>query len=517
MLEISCLSKRFGSTHALKGVDLRIARGEIHGLVGMNGSGKSTLLNILSGSPVIGETGGHEGRILLDGRALEIRSPLDALGHGIGMIHQESVLIPGMTVAENIFLGRENTCGISGGVPGRLLAPVKSAREKRDAEDALKTLGIKIDTGIKAGDLSLGLERFVTIAREIRNPGLRLLMLDEPTAVAGSSDAARLIETLRRIALGGTAILYVSHRIREVLDLCRNLTVLRSGRVVGRYAAGEVDPAAVSGKMTGKRVIKTRRRRPAPPGGSAVTLRGFSARMPSGHLEKIDLSIKEGEILGVTGLPGQGKSALAAGIMGICPTRGTVIVRGRAMEQRTPSAMIGQGIFLLPEERGLLADHSVMENIVFTAFQARRGFEGRFPRGLPGLLDRKAAARYAERCVERFDIRCRSIFQKAGELSGGNQQKVSVARILAPRPSILLVAEPTRGIDPDAREKILEALVSFNTPGKRTVMITSGDMEMLERVCHRIVILHKGGIGEIISPGMGRMDSPLMRPQAVSR
>ncbi|MBU1170019.1 MAG: sugar ABC transporter ATP-binding protein [Proteobacteria bacterium] len=502
MLELAGITKTFGRHKALSDVSLRVFPGEIHGIVGLNGSGKSTLLNIMSGSPVIQNTGGYEGQICIKGRPHRLGSPIDSLNAGIGMIHQELSLMDMMTIAENIKLGREHVFPMGRKLLGRSFARINPGKNKADAQKAFGRIGLTVNPDQRVLDLSASMKRFVEVAREIDKEALCVLLLDEPTASLNHLDSKRLMALLRDIAEKGMAVVFVSHRIDEVMMICQGITVLQGGSVRARFDAPMFDARKISHAMVGGHVIKVQRTHAPHHVRPILNLRNFSATAPGGCVGPVDLDVMDGEILGVTGLSGHGKSALASGIMGMHPWSGTVMFEGKKIDDLQPDHMVSKGLTLLPGNRrdSMLHDHSVMDNIVFTAVQSKKRFVRGFFAGKIGLSDKKKSRTYAGECVSQYHIHCRSIHQKAGELSGGNQQKVCLARALASRPRILFVNEPTRGIDVNAREVILALLLQVNEQKNTTIMITSGEMDELKRICHRIAVFYQGNCVGIFSP-----------------
>lgn len=511
MLRIENLTKAFGAEEALKSVSMEIEAGEIHGLVGVNGSGKSTLLNILFGAPAIRLTGGYSGAIHLDGERVVISHPSQAVRRGIGMIHQEFALIPGLTVSENIKIGRERVFRFTERVMGRSLSRLDPRLNQEDARLTLGRMGVDIDPRTYVSDLSVNMKQFVEIAREIDKPELKVLLLDEPTAVLNREDSFALMEVLRDLARRGAAVLYVSHRLEEVVAICGKISVLRDGEISAVFSGsgGEFDIEAIAESMIGRKFLRVSRvSRDCSSRPVMVSLRDFSVDMPGERLRGANLDVRRGEILGVTGLSGHGKLALGPGIMGLYPNRGRVSIKGAPIEKRSPSRLISNGAAFLPEDRrtlGLLLDHSVMDNIVFSAVQNKGEFLRRFPVSSLRFPDRRKARRYAEECVEKFGIKCRSVFQKVRELSGGNQQKICIARALALEPEILFVSEPTRGVDIGAKEIILDILMNVNARTGATIVMASSEIEELRRLCDRIAILYRGAVIDVLPPECGDM------------
>lgn len=483
-------------------MDLRVRPGEIHGIVGLNGSGKSTLLNILAGAPVIRETGGYDGEVFLKGEPVVIKSPADAFRAGIGMVHQEFSLFNDMTVAENIRLGREEVLPVSRRLVGRDFALPDSKKNRAEVEDLLRTMGLSLEPGEPVGALPVSRKQFTEIAREIDKPELRLLLLDEPASTLNSQDTTILNSLVKELAEQGVAVIYVSHSLSEVTGLCHRITVMQNGRICACYEAGDFDTNRITHDMVGGSVVKVFRERKQRDSKVVLSLNKVSAQGRGDRLDSIDLDIRKGEILGIAGISGHGKSAVGPAVLGLSPVSGEIRFNGSTVRKTTPDAMVRAGFAILTEDRNrsLLHDHSVMENIVFSALRKngrflKRGLAGRF-----GFADRRAMNDYAEQMVEKYHINCRSIHQKAGELSGGNQQKLCFARLISSEPSILFAGEPTRGIDLNAREVILDLLLRENLEKETTLVLSSEDLDELKRVCDRIAVLYRGKIVDILPP-----------------
>lgn len=511
VLEIKELSKYYGSLKVLDNINLSVKRGEIHGLIGANGSGKSTLMNVLFGNSVIRESGGFSGELQIEGRKADIKTTRDAVEYGIGMIHQEFALIPDMTIAENIKLSRENTKQVLESFIGGRLAPVDKERDRRDAAKVLQRLGFEIDVSILAGSLSTNIKQFVEIAREVDKEGLKLLFLDEPTAVLNKSDSLKLMEVLKELSAEGTAIIFVSHRLDEVCSICDRITVLRDGAVVSCTERDKFSIVGLANDMIGYDVQKAVSRRKFTADKVLMSLRGFEVDMPGESISGIDMDIHKGEIVGVTSLSGHGKLALGYGIMGLYKTRGEVLYKGRMLEVSDIKETINSGIYFLPDDRrgaGLLLEHSVGENIVFSGFHIKNLFSKRVFRGL-SFFDSKEGNAHIEKFIKRFEIKCSSQQQKVMELSGGNQQKVCISRALTMKPEILFISEPTRGVDIGAKEKLLEMLTEINIEEGTTLVIASSELEELTRICDRIVVLFEGRVFKILEPDADEIEFAL--------
>lgn len=503
LLEIKNLSKSYNGHQALQNVDLSVAAGEIHGLVGANGSGKSTLMNILFGSPVISETGGYQGEILFRGQSINLMSCTEAIARGIGMVHQEFALIPDLTVMENIKLGRENTYPLTDRLLGRKYSLINRSQDYQETKPVLEKLGISLDPGIKIINLSSNTKQFVEIAREIARADLQLLLLDEPTAVLNQSDVLKLMEILVDLAAAGTGILFVSHHLEEIQHICDTVTVLRDGKKVSHYQKVDISINNLARDMIGHLVSKANAGKRRLKGHHAVTFHNFSVNMPGEEIKNLDLEVFQGEILGLTSLSGHGKLALGYGMMGLYPASGEVFYGHEKLTFMEAKSNILKGIYVLPDDRqdlGILPEHSLQDNIIFTGNQIKNMFARKSLLGFLGLVDHRRAENHVRQLIDVFDIKCTSGKQRVKELSGGNQQKVCIARALTVNPRLLLVAEPTRGIDIAAKEKILQMLIDINIKQQTTIIIASSELDELKRICDRIAVMVEGRLFKILSP-----------------
>lgn len=504
VLEMNHISKLYGENAVLKDVTLKIRPGEIHALLGENGAGKSTLMNILFGMPVIHATGGFGGQVLMDGQNVKISSPMDAMAKGVGMVHQEFMLIPGFQVTENIKLNREITRSWPvSKLLGKNLEFLNESEMKNDARKALGSVGIGISEDTLVGTLPVGYMQFVEIAREIDKTGVKLLVFDEPTAVLTESEAAQLISVMKDIASRGIAIIFITHRLDEVMDACDNITILRDGTLVCTRRKQETSAEELAALMIGRGdegVIQIDK------GASqdhsqevAMKVRDLKVQMPGEMVKGIDLDVYAGEIIGIGGLAGQGKIGLPNGVMGLYPAEGSVELFGEPLPLNDARAALKRGLAMVSEDRrgvGLLLDQSIEDNISFTAMQIR----GDFLTKPFGLRDGRAIRKFAEDSIRDLDIRCTGPTQTAGTLSGGNQQKVCVARALAMKPKFLFVSEPTRGIDIGAKQLVLETLVKLNREQGLTVVVVSSELQELRSICDRIAIVSEGRISCILRP-----------------
>ena len=507
VLKMDDIAKEYYGNRVLKGVKLHIRPGEIHALMGENGAGKSTLMNILFGMPVIHSTGGFEGTVEVNGEQVQIDTPLKAMDLGIGMVHQEFMLIPGFTVTENIKVGRElSTPNLVSRLFGRSMETLDFKAMRRDARKALKTIGLQIEEYIRVAGLPVGYMQFIEIARELDKTGIRLLVLDEPTAVLTESEAERLLEAMRVISAQGIAIIFITHRLDEVMAVADSMTILRDGEFVARKEIKDTNVVEIAELMIGRKVEKlvddgipdTRSIREDQ---IAVSLRDYKVDMPGEMVRGIDLDIRKGEILGIGGLAGQGKLGIPNGIIGLYKATGEVKINGEALNLDKLGDALDHKVAFVSEDRrgvGLLLDESIEQNIIFSAMQTNERFLKKI--GWMKLYDGAAAKSHAEEMVKTLDIRCTGIRQPAGALSGGNQQKVCLARALTLEPDILFVSEPTRGIDIGAKKLVLEYLAKLNRELGMTVVIVSSELMELRSVSDRIAIISDGKLACILKP-----------------
>jgi simple sugar transport system ATP-binding protein len=500
------ISKEYFGNPVLKGVDVEVRPGEIVCLLGENGAGKSTLMNVLFGMPVIHETGGFRGRVTLAGETVAIDSPFDAMRLGIGMVHQEFMLLPGLTVTENIKLNREITRGNALARAWPRLATLDRPAMAADARVALEKVGLDVDPDTEVGALPVGHKQFLEIAREVDKTRTRVLVFDEPSAVLTESEALRLLEIMKKLAGGGIAILFITHRLDEVMDVADRIVVLRDGERVATLAREEATVARIAELMVGRKIEKVELPpRPVAPGTDeepVLSIRGLHVAMPGEAVHGVDLDVRRGEILGIGGLAGFGKVGIANGILGLYPAAGAVRLGGEPLPLGDPAVVLSRGVAFVSEDRrgvGLLLDESVQLNMALTALHVKRRFlKWRFP-GIT-TLDGAALDTWARARIADLDIRCTGPDQPVRRLSGGNQQKVCIARALALEPRILFVSEPTRGVDIGAKKLILDALVSLNRKGM-TVVMTSSELAELRQVCDRIAIIAHGLVSAILPPG----------------
>ncbi len=504
ILRVEHVGKTYYKNRVLKDVSFTLNKGSILGLVGENGAGKSTLMNILFGMSVIAETGGYEGKIFVDGAEVLFLRPKDALSAGIGMVHQEFSLIPGFTVTENILLNRESLHhNITEEVFGERLATLDREDMKKRASLAIQKLNVDLDGETLISELPVGYKQFTEIAREISSSRTRILVLDEPTAVLTESEAEILLKSMRNLADAGIAIIFISHRLDEVLSICDKIVVLRDGEVVLDTKVGETSVRGMANAMVGRQTKRIEQTKAVKDENAKVLLEvnNLWVDMPGETVRDVSLRVMQGEIYGISGLAGQGKLGIANGIMGLMLAGGSVIFDGKPLQLNAPSESLAAGITAVSEDRrgvGLLLEESIEWNIIFSALQNQSGFLKPILGGLLHIRDEKRIEACAKQYVKDLEIRCTSEKQKVQELSGGNQQKVCLAKAFETNPKLLFVAEPTRGIDVGAKALVLDALRKYNRENGMTIIMISSELEELRSICDRIAITDRGSIAGVL-------------------
>ena len=497
------IKKDFFGNQVLTDINLTLAEGEVLGLCGENGAGKSTLMKILFGMDVIRETGGYEGEILLNGKPVSFSTPFDALAAGIGMVHQEFSLIPGFTATENILLNREpKKCNVISEVFGERLDTLDYNEMTGRAEAAIDKMGFKIDKGMRINEMPVGHKQFTEIARELSKDNLKLLILDEPTAVLTEKEADALLSSIRSMSEKGIAVIFITHRLHEILSVCDKVVVMRDGYVVSDVPAAKTSVSEISKWMVGRSVENAASVdiRDTSSARTVMSIRNLWVDMPGETVRNVTLDIKEGEILGIGGLAGQGKLGIPNGIMGLYEAGGTVELDGKPIPLNSPRKCLDASLAFVSEDRrgvGLLLDESLEWNVAFPAMQVQNKFLKRYLGGLVKWRDEKAIREVTDRYIEELAIKCTGSKQKARELSGGNQQKICLAKAFALEPKFLFVSEPTRGIDIGAKALVLQALKKFNRESGVTVVMISSELEELRQICDRIAIVSGGRIAGI--------------------
>ncbi len=512
VLEMRGIGKEYYGNRVLRGIDLEVGAGEVVCLVGENGAGKSTLMNILFGMPVILETGGFEGTVKIGGEDVRIQSPQQAMELGVGMVHQEFMLVPGFSVVENIKLNREVTRSnlistILEGISsfGSRLRSLDEATMLADAQAALDRVGLDVDPLDLVGELPVGHKQFIEIAREVDRSRARLLVFDEPSAVLAETEADRLLTTMKQLAADGIGILFITHRLDEVLEIADRVVVLRDGEQVCTMQRQETDASKIAELMVGRKVEARSlpaRKFPVQDEDRILTVRDLRVSMPGESVSGLDLNVRRGEILGVGGLAGYGKLGLSNGLAGLFAATGEVAKDGQPFPLHNPLEAMKRGMAFVSEDRrgvGLLLDESIELNMGLPWIHCQKRFLKSWIPGL-GLLDGSSLSKHARQMIERFDIRCVGSEQPVRRLSGGNQQKVCIAKAITGDPDLLLVNEPTRGVDVGAKQRILDELVALNRKQRMTVVLTSSELAELRSVCDRVAIVSRGRVSKILAP-----------------
>lgn len=514
-LQMTDINKVYFNNKVLNDVNLKVKPGEIHALLGENGAGKSTLMNILFGMPVIHSTGGYDGNIYVSGQKVDIKSPKQAMELGIGMVHQEFMLIPEFSITENIKLNRETTKhNFLSRLFGDRLKVLDFGNMHKDARRSLDTLGLDIDEKSKVASLPVGHMQFIEIAREIDKRNIRLLVFDEPTAVLTESEAENLLKSMKKLAQSGIAILFITHRLDEVMNVADNVTILRDGEVVATKKKVDTNVTELAKLMVGRKIDRRKTSEKVILDNKTediLRIKNLRVLMPGEEVKGINLSVKKGEILGIGGLAGQGKIGIANGIMGLYPAQGEVYLGKKRLALNNPKEAIQNGLGFVSEDRrgiGLLLDTSLELNIVLTSMQMQNKFLFNFI-FFTQIRSRKVR-KHAIKMINDLDIRCRGPQQVTRRLSGGNQQKVCIARALTLEPKVLLVSEPTRGIDVGAKKLVLDLLTKLNEELGMTIIMTSSELSELRSICHRIAIISEGKLEGILLPSDSDVDFGLM-------
>ncbi|NLX87424.1 MAG: sugar ABC transporter ATP-binding protein [Clostridiales bacterium] len=516
VLQMKNIEKEYYGNRVLKGVDLSVRPGEIHALVGENGAGKSTLMNVLFGMPVIHSTGGFSGEVYFGGEKVDIKSPLEAMELGIGMVHQEFMLVPEFTITENIKINREITKDnfLSRAFKNKGLKTLDRKAMSQDARKALDRVGLGVEEWVTVAGLPVGHMQFVEIAREIDKTGLKLLVFDEPTAVLTESEADNLIAGIKRLAESGIAILFITHRLNEVLQAADNISILRDGELVGTRRKEDTSVTELAELMVGRRIDINGKEGQAEDSEKReiiLDIRNLHVDMPGERVKGVNLEIYEGEIFGIGGLAGQGKVGIANGIMGLYPAKGEVLLKGEKLDLNNTKGALNKGLAFVSEDRrgvGLLLDSSIELNIVATTMHVKNKYFKKL--GFLNQMDIRSIREHANRMIKELDIRCTGPQQLTRQLSGGNQQKVCIARALTLDPNVLFVSEPTRGIDIGAKKLVLDLLVKLNKELGMTIVMTSSELIELRSICDRIAIISGGKVEGILRPDDSDRDFGLM-------
>ena len=475
LLSASSITKSFAGVRALKQASIELFEGEVHALIGENGAGKSTLTKVITGA-----IAADSGTLEVGGQRIAENTPNLARSLGIAAIYQQPSLFPHLTVAENIALALEG-----GSAAWRVDWSARGVQARR----LIESLGSSIDPERLAGTLSMAEQQIVEIAKAV-GAEARILLMDEPTALLTDREVNNLFSLIERLRSNGVGIIYISHRLEEIAAIADRITVMRDGETIACRNAKEVDRAELIQLMVGRSVTEIFPKRSVPIGDVALEVRNLHNR--SAGLRNVSFSVRRGEIFGLAGLVGSGRTELARTIFGLTPSDSSIVVHGERCRIHSPADAIRLGIGYVPEDRrqhGVILEMGVAANVSMANMQSVSRW---------GLIDGKREAALAESYVERLSIKTASLFAPAGTLSGGNQQKVALARWLAIHPKIMILDEPTQGVDVGSKAEIHELTMQLAERGVAILLISS-ELSEIMAMCDRIAVLHSGTIQGILS------------------
>lgn len=481
VLELQDITKRFPGVLANDHISIDLNEGEIHCLLGENGAGKTTLMNILYGlyKP-------DEGKITVRGNVAEIHGPNDAISRGIGMVHQHFMLIPVMTVTENVMLGVEPTKN------GVFLDKEKVAGRIREIS---AQYGLDVDPDAYIKDLPVGIQQRVEIVKVLyRNADI--LILDEPTAVLTPQEVEGLFKIIHTLVADGKSIIFITHKLKEVMALANRITVLRGGRVVGSAIPSEVSPEKLAALMVGREVLLTAEKEPAQPQGMTLQVKDLFVEDERHNLavQGVSFDVRAGEVLGVAGVQGNGQTELVYALTGLLPaSEGEMILNGNNIRRASPRRILESGVAHVPEDRqrhGLVLSFPIHDNMILCTY-----YQEPFARGV--VMQEQAVQQNAQALTSRFDVRTPNIYVSASALSGGNQQKVIIARELSRPIKLLVASQPTRGLDVGSIEYIHSQIIAKRDEGC-AVLLVSSELDEILALSDRIAVMYKGQIVDIV-------------------
>jgi simple sugar transport system ATP-binding protein len=492
-MEMTGIVKRFPGVLANDRVDFDVRAGEVHALLGENGAGKSTLMRILYGlyRP-------DEGQICIDDQPVEIESPHDAIQHGIGMIHQHFMLVPTLTVAENVALGLPSSRG--------MLTDLEQVSQR--VSQLAENYGLQVDPQAYVWQLAVGQQQRVEIIKALYR-GAALLILDEPTAVLTPQEVSELFVTLRQMAKDGHALIFISHKLQEVLDICSRVTVLRDGHVVGTRQVVDTTKGELARLMVGREVGLIHEKEETDRTEVRLALQDVWADNDLGTpgLRGVNLQVRSGEILGVAGVSGNGQRELAQAINGLRPvTKGQIMLGEQDVTGRSPADVMAGGLSYIPEERmkdGMIKDFTVAENLILREHNQQ-------PYSRFGFLNFRAIKKNSDQLIESYNVKTPSQETPVKNLSGGNIQKLLLARELSRKPRVIIAAQPTRGLDIGATEYVHEVLMEQREEGT-AILLISEDLDEIMALSDRIIVIYEGEImGEVLAQDATAEDLGLM-------
>ncbi|WP_439591602.1 ABC transporter ATP-binding protein [Microbacterium sp.] len=481
-LELRGITKRFGTLVANDHIDLVVEPGEIHALLGENGAGKSTLMNVLYGLYQA-----DEGEILMDDVVQHFRGPGDAMAAGIGMVHQHFMLIPVFTVAENVMLGHEDT---------KALGALDLPKARQHVRDVAKRFGFEVDPDALVGDLPVGVQQRVEIIKALSREA-KVLVFDEPTAVLTPQETDELMAIMRQLRDEGTSIVFITHKLREVREVADRITVIRLGKVVGE-ASPTASNTELASLMVGRAVELTVHKDAPKLGEGGLVVSDLRVIAPDGTVvvDDVNFEVRPGEVLAVAGVQGNGQTELVEAIVGLAErVTGSISLDGRELVGKSVRGILDEGVGFVPEDRtedGLVGGFSVAENLILD-----RSSDPEFVRG--GTIRRAALDDFAKARITEYDIRTQGSQVPAGTLSGGNQQKVVIAREMSRELKLLVAAQPTRGVDVGSIEFIHKRIIETRDAGI-PVVVVSTELDEVSALADRIAVMYRGGIVGIV-PG----------------
>lgn len=490
-IELIGITKKFGTLVANDNINLKVGSGEIHAILGENGAGKSTLMNI-----VYGLVRADSGSILIDNVKVEINDPAHALSFGIGMVHQHFMLIPIFTVLENIVLGHENS--------KNGLLSFSEARDKLN--DILKEFNFEIDPDELIENLPIGIQQRVEIIRALIYDA-KILILDEPTAVLTPQETDELLNIMKKLRAKGTSIIFITHKLREVKEVADKITIIRQGKVVG-IALPSASKEELASLMVGRQVDLLPFKKLVEPGASVLNIENLSVYNESGRkvVNNLSLDIKAGEILAIAGVQGNGQSELARAIVNLeLNATGSIKINNKEILGENVSTSLDSGVAFIPESReidGIISSFSIAENLVLDVHDQE-------PVSRFGQLNHRYIEDNARKLIGEFDIRAQGIFESASSLSGGNKQKVVLARELSRKVDLVIASQPTRGLDVGSIEFVYERLLTERA-SNRAVLLISSELDEVAALADRIAVIYKGEIVGIVGPETSREKLGLM-------